>query len=173
MAGVSGDTAHDGVDAGNPVKIGMTAIAYGTNPTAVAAADRTTWYGNRAGIPFTLGGHPNIVSIRLNSTGANTDAAIVTVAGGLKIVVTSLMVTASNANTVNVSVVIGFATATTPTTTAVVGAHPNIAPGSGFGRGGGSGIIGVGADGEDLRITSSVPTGGSIDTVVSYFTVES
>lgn len=37
-AGVAGDVAHDGVDSGNPVKIG--AQARQTNPTAVADADR-------------------------------------------------------------------------------------------------------------------------------------
>jgi hypothetical protein len=168
-----GDVAHDGVDSGNPIKVGGTAIAHGTNPTAVAAGDRTTYYANRAGVPFQLGGHPNIQTLRANYTGAQTDAAIVTIATGLKIVVTRITVTAHNANSVNVSVVIGFATATTPTTTAVVAAHPGIPAGGGFSIGDGSGMLGVGADNEDLRITSGVPTGGSIDCVVSYFTVES
>jgi hypothetical protein len=46
-------------------------------------------------------------------------------------------------------------------------------PGSGLSRGDGSGILGVGADGEDLRITAEAPTSGSASLVVSYYTVES
>ena len=77
------------------------------------------------------------------------------------------------ANTVNVGVRAGFGAATTPTTTGVVLTHPGIAPGSGYTRGAGSGILGVGADGEDLRTTLTVPTGGSIRLLVSYFTIDS
>lgn len=168
-----GNVAHDGVDAGNPNKMGARAIAHGTNPTAVSAADRTDLYANLAGIPFHIGGHPNVITRRDNFTTAQTDTALVTVAGGLKIVVTGFMVTADNANTVNVSCVIGFGAANTPTGAGVIGAHPGIGAGSGFGRGGGSGMIGVGADGEDLRVTSSVPTGGSITVVTTYYTIES
>ena len=172
-ASVSGDVAHDGVDAGEPIKIGYRAIAHGTNPTAVAAADRTDAYANRAGIPFTLGGHPNVVTIEAAYTAAQTDAAIVTIATGLKIVVTQIQMTADNANTVDVGFRVGFGTANTPTTTGVILTHPGVAAGSGISRGDGSGILGVGADNEDLRITSEVPTTGSIRILVSYFTVES
>jgi len=172
-ASISGDIAHDTADAGEPVKIGYKAIAHGANPTAVAANDRSDSYSNRHGIPWVLGGHPNIVTVRANYTAAQTDTAIVTIAGGLKIVVTRCSVTAHNANSVNTTVVIGFGAVNTPTTTGVILAHPGIAAGSGVVEGSGSGMLGVGADGEDLRITSSVPTGGSIDVVTSYFTIES
>ena len=170
---VTGDVAHDGVDSGNPVKVGYKALAHGTNPTAVAANDRTDAYANRHGVPWVMGGHPNVVCIRANYTGAQTDAAIVTVASGLKIVVTRVVVCADKANTVNTAVRIGFGATTTPTTTGVVASHPGIEAGGGFATGDGSGILGVGADGEDLRITSGAPTTGSIDCVVSYYTVES
>lgn len=168
-----GNIAHDGVDAGNPVKVGAIAIAHGTNPTAVAAADRTNLYANRAGIPFVLGGHPNIITLEAAYTAAQTDVAIVTVGAGAKIVVTAIAALCDNANTVDVGFRIGFAAATTPTTTGVVLTHPGVSPGSGYNRGDGSGILGVGADGEDLRITSEVPTTGSIRILVSYFTIES
>ncbi len=59
---VGGDVAHDGVDSGNPVLQGRRAIAHGSNPTAVAAADRTVLYANRAGVPFMIGGHPNVIT---------------------------------------------------------------------------------------------------------------
>ena len=173
VASSQGNVAHDAIDSGNPLKIGLKTIAHGTNPTAVAAADRTDWYANRAGIPFVISGHPNIITLRANYDAAQTDTAIVTVGGGAKILVTRISVMCSNANTVNVSVLIGFGAANTPTTTGVILAHPNIAAGSGIVEGSGAGILGIGADGEDLRITSSVPTTGSIDVIVSYYTIES
>lgn len=170
---VQGDVAHDAVDSGNPVKTGAVAIAHGTNPTAVAAGDRTNLYANRAGVPFVIGGHPNIITLRANSAAAQTDIALVTVGAGEKIVVTAVSALIANSTTVDTSVRIGFGAATTPTTTGVVLTHPGIAPGSGYNRGDGSGILGIGADGEDLRITNSVPTTGSIDALVSYYTVPS
>lgn len=170
---VAGNVAHDAVDTGYPNKIGMKAIAHGTNPTAVAAADRTNLYANRAGIPFVIGGHPNIISIRANYTAAQTDTAIVTVGAGAKIVVTSVSVSNDNATIVDVGFRIGFGATTTPTTTGVVLCHPGLGGGDSKTVGDGSGILGVGADGEDLRITSEVPTTGSIDVNVSYYSIES
>lgn len=171
---VQGGVAHDAVDAGAPVKVGQKAIAHGTNPTAVAASDRTDWLANRAGVPFVMGGHPNIITVRLQFTSAQTDVAIVTVSSGLKIVVTGFQVTLDNASTVFPSVRIGFGTANTPTTTGVIGAHGGVPAGGGFGRGDGSGILGVGADGEDLRITTvGTATGNGVEVVVSYYTIES
>ena len=81
--------------------------------------------------------------------------------------------------TVGVSVRIGFgdslATAPADQASAVgtVFSHPGLVPGAQYGRGDGSGILGVGADGEDLSITAEVPTGGSGKCVVSYYTIES
>lgn len=170
-----GNRAHDAVDAGNPVKVGMKAIAFGANPTAVAAGDRTDVYANRAGVPFVLGGHPNILTLEAAYTAAQTDTAIVTVSSGAKIVVTAIEAVCDAANSVDVGLRIGFGATNTPTTTGVVLSHPGILAlsGSGIGKGNGAGIVGVGADGEDLRITSEVPTGGSLRVVVSYFTIES
>lgn len=168
-----GTIAHDAVDSGNPHKMGGKAVAHGSNPTAVAAADRTDWYFNRHGIPFVIGGHPNIVTIEAAYTAAQTDTAIVTIATGLKIVVTSLLTRADNANTVDVGFRVGFGTANTPTTTGVVDSHPGVAAGSGTGVGDGSGIVGIGADNEDLRITSEAPTTGSFRVVAKYYTIES
>lgn len=169
----TGDAPHDDADTGNPVKIGYKAVAHGANPTAVAAGDRTNAYANRHGIPFMIGGHPNIITLRTNYTSAQTNAALVTVSAGTKIVVTRCSVLADNANTVDVAVRIGFATATTPTGAGTVLSHPGISRGSGVVEGNGAGILGIGADDEDLRITSEVPTGGSIDVMVSYYTIES
>src|SRR3990167_9524237 len=100
---VQGNIAHDTGDAGNPIKIGAIAIAHGTNPTAVAAADRTNVYSNRAGIPFVIGGHPNIITAEYRATTAQTNDDILGAIGaGTKYVITMIAVAADKANTVDV-----------------------------------------------------------------------
>lgn len=175
-----GNVAHDAVDSGNPVKVGAKALAHGANPTAVAAADRTDLYANRHGIPWVIGGHPNVKTREFAWTAVKTDVAIVTVAAGLKIVVTRLGATIDEATTVGVGVRIGFAAATLPadpadgaTADGMLLTHPGIVPGGGITVGDGSGILGVGADGEDLRITAEVPTTGKGKVNVSWYEVES
>ena len=170
----AGDVAHDGADSGNPVKVGVVAIAHGANPSEVSASlDRTNIYANRAGILFTIGGHPNIITRRDNYTGAQTDTAIVSVSAGTKIVVTRIGVRADNANTAAPSVIIGLGATNTPTGAGVLDSHPGLPGGGGMNAGDGSAIVGVGADGEDLRITCGAPTGGSLSVLVSYFTIPS
>ena len=178
---ISGSVAHDAVDSGNPVKVGHVTIAHGTNPTQVAAADRSNWYSNRHGIPFTLGGHPNIVSAEYYSTSVTTDDNVLpAISAGTKYVITCVSVMASAANTVNTSVRLCMGTAIVAqganqadATTNVILSHPGIAPGSGIVKGNGAGIIGISGDGAELRIANSVPTGGSITVQVDYFTIES
>lgn len=168
---VQGNVAHDAVDAGNPVKMGGRAIAHGTNPTEVAAGDRADLLVNRAGVPFFMGGHPHIQTIRLQFTAAQTNVAIITAAAAVKIVVTAIQVTLDNASTVFPSVRIGFGAATTPTASQVIAAHGGVPAGGGFSRGDGSGILGVGADDDDLRITTvGTATGGGMEVVVTYYT---
>lgn len=171
-AQVHGFVGHGVAESANPVPAGFKAIVHGTNPTEVAANDRTRAYANLQGLPWVIGGHPNIKTIRANYTAAQTNAAIVTVGAGVRIVVTRCSVLADGANSVDVQVRIGFAAATTPTTTGVVLSHPGIKAGSGLIEGSGAGMLGVGATGEDLRITSGVPSAGSIDVVVSYYTID-
>jgi hypothetical protein len=168
---VEGDVAHDTADSGNPLKLGGKALSHGTNPTEVANNDRSDLYCNVAGVPFMIGGHPNVKTIRANYTAAQTDTQIVAAPAGEKLVVTRVSVTADNANTVDVQARIGFHATTTPTTTDVLLSHPGIAPGSGVVEGSGAGMLGVGAADADLRITSEVPTTGSIDVVVSYYEI--
>jgi len=168
-----GNVAHDSADSGNPIKVGMKAVAHSSNPTAVAAGDRTDLLANRHGMPFFIGGHPNTIPFRVNYAAAQTNTAILTVSAGTKIVVTMISATLDNACSVDVQVRVGFGSSTTPTGTGVVLSHPGIAKGSGVAKGNGGGIIGTGADGEDLRVTCEVPTSGSIDIEVSYYTIES
>ena len=181
---VGGCTAHDAVDAGSPVKVGARAIAHGANPTAVAAADRTDLYANRHGVLFTIGGHPNIITRTVHiadADGAQTNASIVgTINTGTKVAVTSIAVTLDSATTATggVAVKIGFGATTIPADSAtgvdgVLLDHPGIAAGSGMVLGNGSGILGIGADGEELRLTCEDPVGGNLAVTFSYFTIES
>jgi hypothetical protein len=172
----TGDLAHDDADStSKPVKIGGRAIAHGSNPSAVAADDRTNWYFNRAGVPFVIGGHPNIISIGFNLSSATSNAALITISTGSKIVITQIQVIAGTDVSTTPSVLIGFGTANTPAigNAGNVLSHPAIPGGGGVSRGDGSGIIAVGADDEDLRYTTGTITGGSVHCLVSYYTVPS
>lgn len=177
-----GDKAHDAADGSTaPMKMGHRAIAHGANPAAVAADDRSNWYASRHGIPFVIGGHMNLVTREYRATTAQTDDDMVgPVGAGAKLVLTSLGVFVDHATTVDVGVRIGFGTASVPAEPAdgagvngVVLSHPGIAAGSGVVIGDGSGIIGIGADGEELRITNEVPTTGSIKVIIKYYAIES
>lgn len=168
-----GDTAHDAFDGGQPVKIGAVAIEHGTNPTAVSSTlDRTNLYANVAGILFTIGGHPNVKTVRLQFTAAQTNTAVIAGVASTVIVVTGFTVTLDNASTVFPTFLLGFAASTTPTTTQVVGAHGGIPAGGGFSRGDGSGILGIGAVADALLLTTTgVATGNGVNLVVSYYTL--
>jgi hypothetical protein len=172
--------AHDAVDSGSPYKMGFRAIAHGANPTAVAAADRTDWLANRHGIPWVIGGHPNIITRSAtidDADGAQTDASLLTVSAGTKIVVTAISAIASASNSGSVAVRIGFGAATLPAASEAGAAgillEGKYSAGNGNQKGNGAGILGIGADGEDLRITCDDPAGGSLFVTFSYYTIES
>lgn len=178
-ASVSGDVAHDTADAGEPVKVGHKAVSFGSDPTEVAANDRTDWYSTRAGVPFTIGGHPNVITKHLNITdadGAQTDTNVLNALVGANdvAVLTHITVTADNANTGDVQCRIGWGAANTPGNDAVdvVLSHPGIPAGGGVSIGNGAGILGMGASGEELRMTCEDPAGGSLDVVVGYFIID-
>lgn len=172
---------HDAADTDPRLGIGLRALAHGTNPTAVAASDRTVWYGNRAGIPFMIGGHPNVITLESqvqDADGAQTNLALVTVGAGAKVVVTRASFKCSNANTVDVTAVLGFGTATIPArahtgVTGIVASFDEIPAGGGSVEGSGAGILGIGADNEDLRLTMDDPVSGACVVNVSYYTIES
>lgn len=177
-----GPVAHDGADANKPVKIGMKAIAHGTNPTAVAAADVTDWYTNRAGVPFVIGGHPNVRTAVYLWTGSTTDDTILAaISSGTKIVLTRVTITIDSATTVAVAVRLGFGTANVPALPSagadgvegIVCYHPGLVPGAGMNIGDGSGIIAIGGDGEELRITAGATTSGTGVVAISFYTIES
>jgi hypothetical protein len=172
--------AHDAVDSGAPYKMGFRAIAHGANPTAVAAADRTDWLANRHGIPWVIGGHPNVITRSAtidDADGAQTDASLLTVSAGTKIVVTALSAICASSNSGAVAVRIGFGAATLGAAseggTAGILLEGKYAASGGNQKGNGAGILGIGGDGEDLRITCDDPTGGSLFVTFSYYTIES
>jgi hypothetical protein len=181
----AGEKAHGTTADGAPVSIGAAAVAHGTNPTAVSAGQMTGLYANRAGVLFTIGGHPNVVCFTTripSASGAQTDLAIGpgTVSTGTKVVVTRISVKCSNVNSVNVAAKIGFGATSIPadTTTAtgssgILVDHEGIPPGGGFVEGTGGGILGIGADGEELRFTCDAPTSGHVIVSGSYYTIES
>lgn len=177
-ASVSGDVAHDTADAGEPVKIGGKALNLGANPTGVTTNDRVNGMFTRAGQMVTIGGHVNVVTKNLNVTdadGAQTNADVLGAIGSnVSVVVTKISVMADGANTGDVAVRLGFGTASVPAadSAGIVFAHPGIKPGSGVVEGNGGGILGIGASGEELRVTCEDPAGGAIDITVSYFTIE-
>jgi hypothetical protein len=111
-----------------------------------------------------------------DADGAQTDTDIIGAIGaGTKYVVTWLAVTVDEDTTAGTQCRIGFGATNTPALDAagVIMSHSGIAPGSGVVVGNGSGIIGVGGDGEELRVTCEDPTGGNLDITVGYFTIES
>lgn len=177
---IVGSVAHDAVDAGSPLKVGHKAIAHGTNPTAVAAGDRTDSYANRAGIPFCIGGHPNVITRSAtidDADNAQTNASLLSVSSGTKIVITAISVIASSSNTGAVAYRIGFAAASLSAASEAgvdgILMEGKIAAGGGNQKGNGGGILGIGGDGEDLRITCDDPAGGSLFVTFSYYTIES
>ncbi len=161
--------------------VGGYAVAHNASPDATAAGTVGIGIMNRHRVPFTIGGHPNVVSASAfvaDSDNGQTNAAIATVSAGSKIVVTRISVMASNANTANVACKIGFGASAVPADALTVAAdilahHPGIPPGGGFTIGDGSGMLGVGADGADLRYTCGDPAGGSLSVTASYYTIES
>ena len=159
---------------------GVLARAHGTNPTAVAAGAAVILASDRHGIPFFKGGHPNTITRAFeiaDGDGAQTDLALVTVSAGAKVCVTDICVRADKSNSGNVEVRIGFGTANVPAASASgangILLHQDLGAGDGYQRGNGAGIIGTGADNEDLRMTCEDPAGGSLYVVFGYHTVES
>lgn len=177
---VSGDVAHDTADAGEPVKVGGVAVSGSASPTSVAADDRTRWIFNQHGIPYSMAGHPNLITREYDfGTTAQTDTnlAAATVNSDERVYVTRFEATCDNANSVAVSVRVGFGTANVPTASAsgvsgMIASHPGIPAGSGFFSGVGAGIIAVGGAGEEPRLTSSAATSGNLHVIISYYLID-
>lgn len=190
-AQVSGQGAHNAAITGYPVRIGMQATAFttaaGTGAATASSSNSINWLGTTMGVPFMVGGAPNIQQVWMEVTGANvnTNVKLVDIAAGTKIVVTEAGMTVAAQTTVNVSCRIALASASGATTIDAIATstagnltatqpviyHPNCPPGAGVVRGNGVGVIAVGGDGCDMFITHSAPTNGRLGLWVTYFTV--
>lgn len=161
---------------------GRQAVAMGANPDALDADDGGFGIQTRHRQQFVIGGHPNAKTATYNTTASQTDDTLMAaIAGGTKYAVTALAVTLDEACTVGVAVRIGFGTANVPALGSsgadavddILLYHPGMVPGGGMTRGDGSGILGVGGDGAELRITCEAPTGGTLGVMITYFTLPS
>ena len=136
---------------------------------------RARWPTLRDGIPFVLPGHPDIVtqSHEVVRGDSETNTAIIDCPEGMAIVVTKLVVITDNSVSADVAVTIGFGLTFTPAGGAqqVLYYNPGMARGQKHTDGSGAGTIGVGAAGEDLRITCDVIPNGELSILVTYFTV--
>lgn len=177
---VEGDLAHDAVDAGNPVKVGGVAVSGSTIPTPVVSGDRTRWIFNNHGVPYTIAGHPNLITREYDfGASAQTDVnlAAAAVAADERIYVTRFEATCDMANTANVTVRAGFGATSVPTASAtgvsgMISSHPGLAPGSGIVSGTGAGLIAIGGAGEEPRLTSSAATSGNLHVIISYYLID-
>ena len=99
-ASVSGDVAHDAVDAGEPVKIGGKAIS--AEPTAVAAADRVNALFDLVGklIVLPYANPENFVSGAITSamTGTTSTSLLAAPAAGLRNYITQIVVSNAHAS---------------------------------------------------------------------------
>ena len=175
---IVGRIAHNFPDAGAPVKIGFKAVEFNSDPPTVSSDDdRVDSIGTPQGMQWVLGGHPNIINREWMTTGVQTNDPIIdSVAPGSQIIITAFDVTASTAGSTTPQIRIGFGSASVPAEPAsgasvdgIIASLGGVAAGSGIVKGNGSGAIAIGGDGEELRITNAVPTGGKIVVTLSYF----
>lgn len=176
------DATHDDPVSADGPQVMLSAVDHGSAPSQVAAGDSVRWLSNRAGVPYVIGGHPNLITstaLVTDANGTQTGTLLASVGAGFKVVVTRASIKCSSANTGTVDFRLLFDTDTTApaaSTTGVTGeivAWDDLAAGGGFAEGAGAGMLGVGGDGEDLRYHLSDPVGGSCNISVSYYIVAS
>lgn len=120
-------------------------------------------------IPVTLN-NPSVQTIGANYAALQTNTVVVSPGAGKKLVVTRLTITTANGNSVDVTITIGLGTSATPTTTGVIFSHPGLANNQSVDVGDGSGVLGISATaGDSLFITMTVPTGGAVNVMASYY----
>ncbi len=105
-ASVSGDVAHDGVDAGEPVKIGGKATASLSGETMVAANDRTNARFGIDGVEITRPqtNLEDIVSGNASNTDGTSTSLIGAQAAGIKTYLTMIIVTNTSASNIYVEI---------------------------------------------------------------------
>lgn len=91
----AGDVAHDGVDSGNPVKVGAKGYAFdGTAPqAAVAEGDRVNLISDLQGIAYVQTAHPMFWSVSADYAAAQTNATVKAAPGvGLSLFLTDIFI---------------------------------------------------------------------------------
>lgn len=135
-----------------------------------------------SGVLYSIGGTPNVItrSVYISAaTGAQTNTDIIGAIGAsTRVVVTAIAVTVDSATTASggVAVKLGFGASSIPADNATGAAgvlldHKGIAAGSGIVVGNGGGILGIGAAGEELRLTCEAPTDGGLSVTFTYYTI--
>lgn len=94
QAASAGDVANDGVDSGNPIKIGFKAYTFdGTIPqTAVAEADRVNGIADLQGIQYVQTAHPFFFSATADYSSAQTNATVQAAPGAGSLYITDIIV---------------------------------------------------------------------------------
>jgi hypothetical protein len=148
---------------------GGTAVAFGSAPTAVNAGAQAFLKSTRHGGLFVQPGAPNLVAKTSVITGAQTDFALWAIAASSKLVLTRLSVAADPGNDTSITVRIGLVGTTVPADAelGVTGLllAAELPAGAFTGQTIPGGMVAVGADAVDLRITCDNP---SVNIVVSY-----
>lgn len=148
--------------------------------TGVDATVKTLNTATTLHVPCHIGGSQDVIcrATRItDANGAQTDLNLLAaaVASGTQAVLTQIWVKADKDNTSNVAVTIGFGAANvpTPSNSGVNGLvmDEDLGPGEGHQIGNGSGIIAIGADGEELRMTCSDPVGGQLTVGCTYLLI--
>jgi hypothetical protein len=168
---------HGVADTGGSIKFGYASTDHGYN-TPVDSGDRVLPNATREGLPFFISGSQATKTIDFrvaDADGAQSNVAIATCGSGCKVIATRVSMKCDNGTTNPTDVVVGFGSASTPTPSAagnasIVADFVGIPPGGGQVEGNGGGILGIGADGEDLRFTMEDPVGGTCTLTASYYT---
>lgn len=154
-------------------------VEYGV---AAVTATRTLTQGQVAPVTITSSGatavtptgYTTVVAWGSSVNLAVTNSALVTVGAGLRIVLYRANLTCASTVSVAVTVSLGFGASTLPASGAGLIWAGMVTAASQFqGLQDGSGwpnVLGLGADGEDLRLTITVPTGGSCQVSLTYST---
>lgn len=167
----SGALAVIGITSSGTTAIGGPVLIGGLSGTA---SQSITVSPTRGGLNVTPAGYTSAVAWGSSVNLAVTNSAMITVAAGTRIVLHRANFLCGSTVSVAVTVSLGFATATLPTTGAglvwagmVTGASAfqGIQDGTGFPN-----VLGVGASDEDLRLTMTVPTGGACTLSLTYST---
>lgn len=150
-------------------------VSTGSDATVKTLNTATTLH-----VPCHIGGTQDVIcrSTRItDANGAQTDLNLLAaaVSAGTQVVLTQLWVKADKNNTGNVLVTIGFGAANvpTPSNSGVNGLvlDEDLGAGEGHQIGNGAGIVAIGGDGEELRMTCEDPVGGNITVGYTYFLI--